>query len=80
MLFARIFIADRYVIVGNHYDAFVFGAVDPNSGTAVMLEVSNAYGKLLKEGMLIQHKIEGYIVEQLHDSCGIIIINIINKE
>jgi hypothetical protein len=28
------------VIIGNHRDAWTFGAVDPNSGTAAMLEVS----------------------------------------
>jgi len=44
--------ADRYVIVGNHYDAFVLGAVDPNSGTAVMLELSRAFAKLHRQGQL----------------------------
>jgi hypothetical protein len=29
----------RYVIVGNHRDAWGFGAVDPSSGTAQMTEV-----------------------------------------
>lgn len=29
---------DRYVILGNHRDAWVFGAMDPSSGTCVMLE------------------------------------------
>lgn len=29
----------RYVILGNHRDAWTFGAVDPNSGTAALLEV-----------------------------------------
>jgi hypothetical protein len=28
---------DRAVILGNHRDAWVFGAADPNSGTATML-------------------------------------------
>ncbi|KAL1189193.1 putative glutamate carboxypeptidase LAMP1 [Cardamine amara subsp. amara] len=32
---------DRYVILGNHRDAWTFGAVDPNSGTAVLLEAKN---------------------------------------
>lgn len=41
---------DRYVILGNHHDAWVFGAVDPSSGTAVMLELSRAFGKLLARG------------------------------
>jgi N-acetylated-alpha-linked acidic dipeptidase len=27
------------VIIGNHRDAWTFGAIDPNSGTAAMLEV-----------------------------------------
>ncbi|KAG6484797.1 hypothetical protein ZIOFF_053322 [Zingiber officinale] len=30
--------ADRYVILGNHRDAWTFGAVDPNSGTATLLD------------------------------------------
>ncbi|GJM93187.1 hypothetical protein PR202_ga09723 [Eleusine coracana subsp. coracana] len=32
---------DRYVIIGNHRDAWTFGAVDPNSGTAAMLEIGS---------------------------------------
>lgn len=31
----------RLVILGNHRDAWTFGAVDPNSGTAALLEVLN---------------------------------------
>ena len=30
---------DEAVVLGNHRDAWVFGAADPNSGTAAMLEV-----------------------------------------
>ncbi|VAH63518.1 unnamed protein product [Triticum turgidum subsp. durum] len=30
---------DRYVILGNHRDAWTFGAADPNSGTAALLEM-----------------------------------------
>jgi len=41
---------DRWVILGNHRDAWVFGAVDPNSGTAAMLEVARGFGQLLKQG------------------------------
>lgn len=41
---------DRWVVLGNHRDAWVFGAVDPNSGTTAMLEVSRAFGQLLKQG------------------------------
>ena len=41
---------DRWVVMGNHRDAWVFGAVDPNSGTSAMLEVARGYGELLKQG------------------------------
>ena len=41
---------DRWVVLGNHRDAWVFGAVDPNSGSATMLEVGHGFGELLKQG------------------------------
>ncbi|XP_070577786.1 putative N-acetylated-alpha-linked acidic dipeptidase [Ptychodera flava] len=41
---------DRYVLLGNHRDAWIFGAIDPSSGTAAMLELSRAFGKLMKDG------------------------------
>jgi N-acetylated-alpha-linked acidic dipeptidase len=41
---------DRWVILGNHRDAWVFGAVDPNSGSSTMLEVGRGFGALLKQG------------------------------
>jgi N-acetylated-alpha-linked acidic dipeptidase len=41
---------DRWVVLGNHRDAWVFGAVDPNSGTAAMLEVGRGFGELVKKG------------------------------
>ena len=41
---------DRAVLLGNHRDAWVFGACDPNSGTAALLEVARGLGKLLRTG------------------------------
>ena len=41
---------DRWVILGNHRDAWVFGAVDPNSGTSAMLEMGKGFAQLLKSG------------------------------
>lgn len=41
---------DDWVVAGNHRDAWVFGAVDPNSGTAAMLETVHGLGELLKQG------------------------------
>ncbi len=41
---------DRWIIMGNHRDAWTFGAVDPNSGTTAMLEAGRGFGQLLKNG------------------------------
>ncbi|WP_260738452.1 M28 family metallopeptidase [Tunturiibacter lichenicola] len=41
---------DNWVVAGNHRDAWVYGAVDPNSGTAAMLETVHGLGDLLKQG------------------------------
>ncbi|HVN21615.1 MAG TPA: transferrin receptor-like dimerization domain-containing protein, partial [Dongiaceae bacterium] len=42
---------DEWVVMGNHRDAWVFGGVDPSSGTASMMELTRALGELKKEGM-----------------------------
>ena len=42
---------DEWIVLGNHRDAWVFGGVDPSSGTASMMEMTRALGKLAKEGM-----------------------------
>jgi N-acetylated-alpha-linked acidic dipeptidase len=41
---------DEWILLGNHRDAWEFGGVDPSSGTASMVEVTRAFGKLLAEG------------------------------
>ncbi|XP_019629878.1 PREDICTED: glutamate carboxypeptidase 2-like [Branchiostoma belcheri] len=41
---------DRYVILGNHRDAWTLGAVDPNSGTACLLEITRALGEMMATG------------------------------
>jgi N-acetylated-alpha-linked acidic dipeptidase len=41
---------DEWVIAGNHRDAWVYGAADPNSGTAAMLESVAGVGELLRSG------------------------------
>jgi N-acetylated-alpha-linked acidic dipeptidase len=41
---------DEWVVVGNHRDAWVYGAVDPSSGTAAMLESVHGLGALTKQG------------------------------
>ena len=41
---------EKLVILSNHHDAWVYGAVDPSSGTASMLETARALGELVREG------------------------------
>jgi N-acetylated-alpha-linked acidic dipeptidase len=41
---------DDWVVTGNHRDAWVFGAVDPSSGTTAMLEAVHGVGALLARG------------------------------
>jgi N-acetylated-alpha-linked acidic dipeptidase len=41
---------EEWVVAGNHRDAWVYGAVDPNSGTAALLETVHGLGELLKSG------------------------------
>ena len=41
---------DRYVLIGSHRDAWVFGAADPSSGTAALMEISRAVGLMLNKG------------------------------
>jgi N-acetylated-alpha-linked acidic dipeptidase len=41
---------DEWVLIGNHRDAWVYGGVDPVSGTASMLELTRSLGELKKRG------------------------------
>ncbi|KAI0967040.1 Zn-dependent exopeptidase [Xylaria arbuscula] len=41
---------EKSIIIGNHRDAWAFGASEPNSGTAIMLEVARVFGELAAKG------------------------------
>jgi N-acetylated-alpha-linked acidic dipeptidase len=41
---------DQWIVLGNHHDAWIYGAGDPSSGTAAFLELGRALGSLLAEG------------------------------
>jgi len=41
---------DEWIVMGNHRDAWVYGGVDPSSGTASMMELTRALGELKKQG------------------------------
>ncbi|POR38945.1 N-acetylated-alpha-linked acidic dipeptidase 2 [Tolypocladium paradoxum] len=40
----------RSIILGNHRDAWAFGATDPHTGTAIMIELARVFGGLLERG------------------------------
>jgi len=48
---------DEWIILGSHYDAWSFGATDPNSGTAMMLTLAEAIGDVIKNGESIGRSI-----------------------
>lgn len=41
---------NEWIVLGCHYDAWSFGATDPNSGTAMLLNLADALGELVKAG------------------------------
>lgn len=42
---------DEWVLMGNHRDAWVFGGVDPSSGTASLMELTRAFGEMKQRGI-----------------------------
>jgi len=43
--------SDETIVIGNHRDAWIIGgAADPNSGTAIIVELGKVFGKLLQSG------------------------------
>src|SRR5439155_17261733 len=42
---------EQLVIAGNHRDAWVYGGVDPSSGTASLMELARSLGALAKQGV-----------------------------
>ena len=41
---------DKKILLSNHFDAWIYGGVDPSSGTASMLALARALGRLAAEG------------------------------
>ncbi|PGH18069.1 hypothetical protein AJ79_00696 [Helicocarpus griseus UAMH5409] len=42
--------SEKKIVIGSHRDAWCFGAADPGSGTAVLLEVARVFGELRAHG------------------------------
>ena len=41
----------QQILLSNHHDAWVYGAVDPSSGTATMISLARALGALARQGL-----------------------------
>lgn len=41
---------DSWVILGNHYDAWTFGSMNPNSGTAILAEIARVFAAAAQRG------------------------------
>jgi N-acetylated-alpha-linked acidic dipeptidase len=41
---------EEWIVLGNHRDGWEFGGVDPSSGSASLMEVTRAFGDLLRSG------------------------------
>jgi N-acetylated-alpha-linked acidic dipeptidase len=41
---------EQAIIVGNHRDAWIYGGVDPSSGSAALMELARSLGQLQQEG------------------------------
>ncbi len=41
---------DRWIVLANHHDAWIWGAGDPSSGTAALLELARGIGELARRG------------------------------
>ncbi|PEN13399.1 glutamate carboxypeptidase [Longibacter salinarum] len=48
---------EQWIVLGAHYDAWTFGAVDPNSGTASLLLIAEALGEMAKNGCRLRRSI-----------------------
>ncbi len=48
---------EEVVLVGNHRDAWVYGGLDPSSGTACLMELARAFGEAKKAGFVPRRSI-----------------------
>src|SRR5205814_4572239 len=54
---------DEWVLLGNHRDAWVYGGVDPSSGTASMMELTRSLGELKQGGVRPRRRSEEHTSE-----------------
>jgi len=85
---------DEWIILGSHYDAWGFGTTDPNSGTAMLLTLTETLGEMVRAGYAPRRSIkiahwdaEEYLmigstewVEQLREELGAKAVAYINAD
>ena len=54
-MISLILFVDRYVLLGNHRDAWTFGSIDPSSGTAALMELVEVFTRIRRETGKIYH-------------------------
>lgn len=69
---------DKYVILGNHYDAWVYGALDPNSGTAILAEVARGIIQTMKMTTWRPGNLSYYLLLIMNENWKLIKIIFIN--
>jgi hypothetical protein len=58
--------ANETIIIGNHRDAWIVGgAADPNSGSAILIEITKAFGELLNTGWKPRRNMQVYSIPPL---------------
>lgn len=50
-------LADEWIVLGCHYDAWSFGSTDPNSGTALLLSLAESMQKMAQKGLKTRRSI-----------------------
>jgi len=50
-------LADEWIVLGCHYDAWSFGSTDPNSGTALLLALAESLQKMAQKGLTTRRSI-----------------------
>lgn len=50
-------LADEWIVLGCHYDAWSFGSTDPNSGTALLLSLAESMQKMAQKGFKTRRSI-----------------------
>ena len=61
---------DRLVLLGNHRDAWTFGAADASSGTAALMEISRKLGEMKEKGRDNYFRVQtNYRIRQRNGVC-----------